>query len=247
MYITPTTTIQLAKQMLGETIWSAANVESLSVTLPQTETMVKYGIISDVGVNVIEFILNTRRAWYWLFNNLSANIDYKFISQLNEIISGNSDYKCPDSNVIAQARRTLSELSEISSVANRALETFCYLCRAQIFSDYNKCIAELTTNKILIEAGLGIFRVPVSDMVEFRTLLFNLYESGSRKKDLLNFLKSKCIITDELRLHANNIWAIYQYEFSVPDEVTEWEHLQSLYNDINFVSVMNKVEKDLLR
>ena len=69
-----------------------------------------------------------------------------------------------------------------------ALDMFCYLCRAQLFYDGNKRLAQLVANKVLIAGGVGVLRVPDEAQKEFLQKLIAYYESGdaSELKELLH-------------------------------------------------------------
>ena len=57
--------------------------------------------------------------------------------------------------------KEIMKLLDNPNVTDRAVKTGLWLMRSQIFKDGNKRIGSFAINKILIENGKGIFKVPV--------------------------------------------------------------------------------------
>lgn len=81
---------------------------------------------------------------------------------------------------------------QIPNPMERALEIFLFCARGQFFYDGNKRLANLMTNKIMIENGLGIFSIPIKYHSEFYKILLHFYETGNGK-ELKVFLYNNCI------------------------------------------------------
>lgn len=73
-----------------------------------------------------------------------------------------------------------------------ALKYFCHVARTQMFINGNKRVAQLITNKVLIENNIGIFQIPIEKLEEFKGLLIQFYESGNDAK-IINFMKRFCV------------------------------------------------------
>ena len=67
-----------------------------------------------------------------------------------------------------------------------------YGMRAQLFWDGNKRTSTLCTNKIMIENGVGIIKVPDSKLEEFNTLLTEFYNTNDNTK-IEQFIYDNCI------------------------------------------------------
>ena len=61
-----------------------------------------------------------------------------------------------------------------------------------MFIDGNKRVAQLMTNKILIENDIGIFQINIADLEEFKVLLLQFYESDD-DTEIVEFMKKKYV------------------------------------------------------
>ena len=64
--------------------------------------------------------------------------------------------------------------------------------RRQIFIDGNKRVAMLFANKIMIENGVGIIKVPDNKLEEFNILLSNFYSTNDNCR-IKQFIYDNCI------------------------------------------------------
>lgn len=199
--------VTLAKRMLVDSIWKAANVEGLGTTFPNTEA-----ILENLPVNTkrdeVLFVLNMRDAWRFIIDNLDYNDCLMFIRELNKIAGRDLIYGCgvlrksdvsiggtswkPSIPYEDDVYESISKINRIEDKVEKALEYFCYLSRAQLFVDGNKRVAQLMANKILIEEGIGILAIPVEEVVTFKTILVDFYESNEADR-LKEFLRTKCL------------------------------------------------------
>jgi len=67
-----------------------------------------------------------------------------------------------------------------------------YGMRSQLFWDGNKRTSTICANKIMIENGNGIIKVPDNKLKEFNELLSEYYTSGENKK-IKQFIYDNCI------------------------------------------------------
>lgn len=56
---------------------------------------------------------------------------------------------------------SINTIEKIKDPELKALKYFCFIARTQMFLDGNKRVAQLIANKVLIENGVGIFRIKV--------------------------------------------------------------------------------------
>lgn len=64
--------------------------------------------------------------------------------------------------------------------------------RCQVFKDGNKRIGSFAINKILIENGKGIFKVPVELDGTFKQMLVSYYESNN-EDELATWIYNNCL------------------------------------------------------
>lgn len=81
---------------------------------------------------------------------------------------------------------------QIENATDRAIEYMLYGMRSQLFWDGNKRTSTICANKIMIENGCGIIKVPDSCLKEFNTLLSEFYETN-KNNEIKQFIFDNCI------------------------------------------------------
>ena len=67
-----------------------------------------------------------------------------------------------------------------------------YGMRSQLFWDGNKRTSVISANKIMIENGCGIIKVPDNKLQEFNVLLSEFYTTNNNEK-IKQFIYNNCI------------------------------------------------------
>lgn len=201
------TAVGMAKRLLVDSIWKSANLEGLGTTFPKTEAILANAPTTTRTEEVL-FVINMKRAWQFLLDNLNYNNSIMFLRELNKIagellfgsageirtlpvqIGGTSwEPEMPHTGVIIDS---ISAIEQIEDMELKALKYFCYIARTQMFMDGNKRVAQLMANKVLVENDIGIFQIPIEKLEEFRTLLIAFYESGEDGK-IISFMREFCV------------------------------------------------------
>lgn len=201
------TAIEMAKRLLVDSIWKSANLEGLGTTFPKTEAILANAPTTTKTEEVL-FIINMKRAWQFLLDNLDYGNNIMLLREYNKIvgellfhyageirtlqvqIGGTSwEPEIPHTGMIIDA---IDELEKITDIEEKALRYFCYIARTQIFIDGNKRVAQLMANKILIEKNIGIFQIPIDRLEEFKMLLIQFYETNE-DTNIMNFMREFCI------------------------------------------------------
>lgn len=201
------TAIAMAKRLLVDSIWKSANLEGLGTTFPKTEAILANAPTTTRTEEVL-FVINMKRAWQFLLDNLDYNNCLALLREYNKIagellfhyageirtipvqISGTSwESEMPQTGVIIDC---LAEIEETENAEIRALKYFCYIARTQMFIDGNKRVAQLMANKVLIQNDIGIFQIPIEKLEEFKSLLISYYKSGDDTK-IIDFMLQYCI------------------------------------------------------
>ncbi len=201
------TAIEMAKRLLVDSIWKSANLEGLGTTFPKTEAIIANAPTTTKTEEVL-FVINMKRAWQFLLDNLDYNNCLALLREYNKIagellfnyageirtipmqIGGTSwEPEMPYAGIIIDV---LGEIEKYKDIELRALKYFCYVARTQIFIDGNKRVAQLIANKVLIENNIGIFQIPIEKLEEFKMLLIQFYESG-KDEEIIGFMKEFCI------------------------------------------------------
>lgn len=201
------TAVAMAKRLLVDSIWKSANLEGLGTTFPKTEAILANAPTTTKTEEVL-FVINMKRAWQFLLDNLDYNNCIMLLRQYNKIvgellfdyageirtisvqIGGTSwEPEIPQSGMIIDS---INEIERISDIEIRALKYFCYIARTQMFIDGNKRVAQLMANKVLIEKNIGIFQIPIEMLEEFKELLISFYETND-DGEIMRFMKEYCI------------------------------------------------------
>lgn len=201
------TAVEMAKRLLVDSIWKSANLEGLGTTFPKTEAILANAPTTTRTEEVL-FIVNMKRAWQFLLDNLDYNNNIMLLREYNKIvgellfsyageirtiplqIGGTSwEPEMPQTGIIIDK---INEMEKIEDVEQKALKYFCFITRSQMFIDGNKRVAQLMANKILLENDIGIFQIPIDRLEEFKTLLIVFYESND-DSDIIKFMKAFCI------------------------------------------------------
>ena len=199
--------IEMAKRLIVDSIWKSANLEGLGTTFPKTDAILANAPTKTTAEEVL-FILNMKRAWQFLLDNLEYPNSLSIIREFNRIAGnmmfyGNGEIRDlpvriggtkwepekPQEGVIIS---TIDELNSIEDPELRALKYFCFIARSQIFIDGNKRVAQLIANKILIENDIGIFQIDIEDLEEFKILLVSFYESNDDTA-IIDFMQQHCV------------------------------------------------------
>lgn len=203
-----------AKRNLVDSIWKEAHIEGINVTFPDTQEIVEGRSVSGLSVDEVFAINNLKHAWQFVFDTLDEPLDLDWICKLNYKIGeggvvryagdlrtgivgvAGSSYvpPRPDAQVISQ---NIEQLETIEDDVSRAMSFFSYIARAQMFNDGNKRTAQLAANKVLIEAGAGIFAIPIEKKREFGEKLVSFYETADNSA-LNAFLEEYCVDCPEL-------------------------------------------------
>ena len=102
-----------------------------------------------------------------------------------------TDY-IPPVPVQSDIEEEINQILKIESVTERAIEYMLYGMRKQLFWDGNKRTSTICANKIMIENGAGIIKVPDSKLEEFNVLLSEYYSTNNNSK-IKEFIYDNCI------------------------------------------------------
>lgn len=195
-----------AKRSIVDIIYRATVVEGLGTTYLKTER-----ILENLPVNTTReemcFVLNMKHAYEFIFNTLTEPTDIMYIRELHKILGENLIYDCgvlrtynvsiggtkwkPKLPDYDNVKDCLLRINNLSNAEAKAIAYFCYITKSQLFSDGNKRLAQLLTNKVLIENGIGIFKIPYEEDT-WRTLLVEYYETNNAYR-LCKYLNDNCV------------------------------------------------------
>lgn len=203
--------ITMAKRMLIDSIWKSTIIEGLGTTFPTTAAVLA-NAPSSARPSDVQFILNMKRAWEFLFDSLDLPNNLALLRQFNEIcgksiiygsgelrqsvvkISGSS--YIPPIPVYDEVVSDLNQLDGIQNPIGKAIAYFCYVTRNQLFIDGNKRIAQLMMNKILIENSIGYLYIEEGKMERFVECLLHYYDTEDLSK-IFPFMESCVFVVED--------------------------------------------------
>ena len=202
--------IFVAKRNLVDYIWKSANLEGISVTFPQTQTIVDGISVQGMRINDINTVVNLKHAWEFTLDTIDYPIDFRFVSQINKIVGdyniipysgeirttsvsmGGTTWKpeLPNKEEIEEHMNII--INNIENITDRAMTMMLYLMRAQPFYDGNKRTAMIVANQIMIKNGKGVISIPLDKQSTFREMLIDFYETNNMDKIKI-FIYDNCI------------------------------------------------------
>ena len=200
--------IFLAKRNLVDNIYSNARLEGLNITFSQTKTILEGVNVPELKIDEIQCILNLRDAWKYVINNIDLDFNLEFISKVNEFVARNESIEwgklrngkveitgtsyIPEIQKEENVKNDIVKILEIENTTERAIEYMLYGMRNQLFWDGNKRTSTICANKIMIQNGNGIIKIPDDKLQEFTTLLSDFYTTNEKEK-IKQFIFDNCI------------------------------------------------------
>ena len=200
--------IFLAKRNLVDNVYANARMEGINVTFPQTKTILDGVNVTSLKLDEIQCILNLRDAWKFVINNIEKQFNLDFICKVNEYVARNESLEwgtlrtgmveIPGTQYIPEipkkekVEKNIKDILKIENATQRAITYMLYGMRSQLFWDGNKRTSTIVANKIMIENGAGIIKVPDEKLEKFNELLTEYYNSND-VKNISNFIYENCI------------------------------------------------------
>lgn len=200
--------IFLAKGNLVDNVYSNARLEGLNVSISQIRKVLEGINVPELKIDEIQCILNLRDAWKYVINNIDLDFNLEFISKVNEFVARNESIewgklrngkveitgtsyipKIPNGEKV---KKDITKILEIENPTERAIEYMLYGMRNQLFWDGNKRTSTICANKIMIQNGNGIIKIPDDKLQEFTTLLSDFYTTNEKEK-IKQFIFDNCI------------------------------------------------------
>ena len=200
--------IFLAKRNIVDNIYSNARMEGINITFQQTKTILEGVNVPNLKIDEIQVVLNLRDAWQYVINNIDKEFNLEFICKINEFVARRESIEwgalrtgrvevtgtnyIPEIPNKTDVENRINDILKIENTTERAIEYMLYGIKAQLFWDGNKRTSTIAANKIMIENGTGIIKVPDNKLEEFNSLLSDYY-TNDKKEDIKMFIYNNCI------------------------------------------------------
>ena len=191
----------VAKRNLVDTIYKSAKLEGLSVTYPDTYTIINGGKVQGLTTDEVVTINNLKYAWQFILDNISEPTNYALICEINRIVGANLIYGAgyvrtipvkiagmewtPPLPIESDIKDEIAATLKIDNETERSITLMLRLMRRQMFVDGNKRTAILAANHHMIQNGCGIIAVPESSLAKFLGGIIDYYQTN----DMGNLLK----------------------------------------------------------
>lgn len=202
----------LIRKNIVELVYNAGKFEGLNTTLLQTEEIIKYNQANGVSVDEVFTVVNLKRGFEYIQNDLKLSI-VETSKAINGIVAAEDalfpgDIRTGGVEVSTLQGRYIppklteeeieSELTRLMtaeiSVTQKALESFLFISKNQLFWDGNKRTALLTANKIMFDHGAGLLSIPEQYFLKFNELLSNYYNDvPDSKQVIIQYMYDHCI------------------------------------------------------
>lgn len=194
----------LAKKKWDENIYCGMKMENRNITFSQTQTILNGVNVAGVTLDDIQAVLNMRDAWRYLVSSVDEPVSLSYLCKLNEYVARNealewgvlrtgtggisgTDYVPPIPNGEEVEKELADILASDKTNTERAITSFLWGARRQIFWDGNKRTSLLLANKLLVANGNGLLTITEKNMVQFNNLLVTYYNTNEMS-DLKVFL-----------------------------------------------------------
>ena len=200
--------IFLAKRNIVDNIYSNARMEGINITFPQTKTILEGVNVPNLKIDEIQVVLNLRDAWQYVLNNIDKDFNLEFICKINEFVARNESIEwgalrtgkvevtgtnyIPEIPNKTDVEKRINDILKIENTTEKAIEYMLYGIKAQLFWDGNKRTSTIVANKIMIQNGAGIIKVPDNKLEEFNILLSDYYTKDN-KEAIKQFIFDNCI------------------------------------------------------
>lgn len=207
--------LDYTKRHIKEIIYSQAKSEGIIATFWEASEIIE-NTQAKISVRPfdVEVIINLKKAWKLMLNNLNNDLTIDFIKNINNLVSDstnnhpglirtskvyildkNGQKWYPEIKQEKQISKELKRILKIENQLDQSLELLLYLSRSQIFENGNKRTAFLVSNKILIENNIGVLALPLEDSLTFKILLVDYYTNfnAETKMKIKKYLLEVCL------------------------------------------------------
>lgn len=200
----------LARRLLPELVCDAVNLEGISYTLPEVQTLLDGVTVGGHRLTDQTITLNQANAWKFLFELIKQNqfslskatacsihalaaredaLEWGKFRTGSVTISG-TNYMPPKPNLLDNLwQQMVIASSEIKDIYERAIFIFLEMSKNQFFYDVNKRMGRFMMNGLLLDNGYPVINVKATRQKEFNTLMIKFYET-SNYDEMTSFMLS---------------------------------------------------------
>ena len=215
-----------ARKVLEEIVYDTVALENNPFTFPEVQTLMDGITVGGHKIEDERQVLNQADSWRTTLREVEARTFVPFTDGLDSAlrlhalvakdealewgklrtgqvgIAGTS-HQPPAADALQSLYQDgARELRDVDCIHTRAIATFLFVARNQLFWDGNKRTGRLLMNGLLLSAGHDVITVPARRRHDFNTKMLRFYESGD-SSEMVEFL-TKCSIDKGLQVTKRN-------------------------------------------
>lgn len=204
--------IMLAKRQLAEFVCDAVNLEGISYTLPEIQTLLEGITVGGHKISEQQVALNQADAWRYIFRLIETKqfaVTAEQVCALHSIAAkedalewgkfrsggvtiAGTRYLPPAAEKLPQLFAQMTEeAAQLDDVYDRAIHYFLTMARCQFFYDVNKRMGRFVMNGFLLSCGYPAINLPAKRQLEFNQLMLAFYDSGEQEQ--MNVFLRSCL------------------------------------------------------
>ena len=210
--------MMLAKRQVAEFVCDAVNLEGISYTLPEIQTLLDGITVGGHKISDQQVVLNHSNAWQKLFALIESNqftvtaevacglhgiaakddaLEWGKFRSGGVTIAGTEYMPPPAEQLPGLFTGMLEQADGIADVYDRAIHFFLTMARCQFFYDVNKRMGRFMMNGFLLGHGFPAINLPAKRQLEFNQLMLEFYGNGDQQQ--MNVFLRSCL--DERIIH----------------------------------------------
>ena len=211
-----------ARKVLEEIVYDTVALENNPFTLPEVKTLIEGVTVGGHKIEDAQQVLNQAQSWRRLLHEVATGAFVPFTDGLDSAlrlhalvakeealewgklrtgtvsIAGTS-HEPPAADTLQSVCRTGARaLRGVRCIHTRAVATFLFVARNQLFWDGNKRTGRLLLNGLLLSTGHDAITVPAKKRQEFNTEMLRFYDTGD-SSEMVKLLIA-CSIDKELTI-----------------------------------------------
>lgn len=206
--------IFLAKRDIVQLVTDAVQLQGIDFTVPEVQTLLAGITVGRKKLIDQMVVINHISAWHYIFDSIeneTFNVDKEYTFSVHAIISkgqasnsrkfrtgqvfiSGTDYKPPKATDLTNCYQHLvAETNLMADPYDAAITFYLGFSKNKFFRDFNKSIASLMMNGILLSEGLPVVNVAASRKTEFNEKMIYYFDSlDNYSSEISHFMKG-CI------------------------------------------------------
>ena len=205
-----------ARKVLEGIVYDTVALENNPFTFPEVKTLIEGITVGGHKIEDEQQVLNQAESWRRVLHEVETGAFVPFTDGLDSALElhalvakgealewgklrtghvgiAGTDHNPPAADTLQSLCATGAHaLRHMECVHTRAIATFLFVARNQVFWDGNKRTGRLLMNGALLSAGHDVITVPAKRGLEFNTKMLHFYDTGDSAQ-MVEFLISCAI------------------------------------------------------